>query len=388
MKLVFISNYFNHHQKPISDSFFSILGADYSFIETARMSQERINLGWADIEVPEYVRYYYENESQMKKCQELIDSADVIIIGSAPEFLLKKALKSRRIIFRYSERPIKNRSKYWLKYIIRFFKWHNQNRHTQKTYLLCASAFSAYDYSKFFLFKGKAYKWGYFPFTYHYNEVKALIDSKKKKSILWVARMIDLKHPEHAIQVAKRLRDDGFSFQMNLIGNGEKTQEIKELISSYSLDDNVHLLGAVKQSEVRGYMEESEIFLFTSNHNEGWGAVLNEAMNSACAVVANARIGSAPFLVQHQQNGLLYDENDIDALYESTKLLLENDHFRKQLAQNAYNTIIFRWNAEQAAKNFLSLAQDIIDGKNNASFSCDQVCSRASVIDDKWFAKR
>jgi hypothetical protein len=32
--------------------------------------------------------------------------------------------------------------------------------------------------------------------------------------------------------------------------------------------------------EVRVHMEQSNIYLFTSDFGEGWGAVLNEAMNS------------------------------------------------------------------------------------------------------------
>ena len=35
-------------------------------------------------------------------------------------------------------------------------------------------------------------------------------------------------------------------------------------------------------------MEQADIYLFTSDRNEGWGAVANEAMNSACAMVADA----------------------------------------------------------------------------------------------------
>ena len=46
-------------------------------------------------------------------------------------------------------------------------------------------------------------------------------------------------------------------------------------------------------------MEKSHIHLFTSNHLEGWGAVVNEAMNSGCAVVANREAGAVPYLIEH-----------------------------------------------------------------------------------------
>ena len=36
---------------------------------------------------------------------------------------------------------------------------------------------------------------------------------------------------------------------------------------------------------------------------EGWGAVVNEAMNSGCAVVADHMIGAAPWLIRQGENG-------------------------------------------------------------------------------------
>ena len=38
-------------------------------------------------------------------------------------------------------------------------------------------------------------------------------------------------------------------------------------------------------------MEKCHIHIFTSNHLEGWGAVVNEAMNSGCCEVANVQAG-------------------------------------------------------------------------------------------------
>lgn len=385
MKIIFVSNYFNHHQKPLSDNLYSMLGDGYAFIETTMMSQERINMGWGDLDTPSYVRYFCKDDETRTECQRLIENADIIVTGSASEKLIEGALKNGKVVLRYSERPIKDKKNYYLKYIVRFIKWHLSNRRSYNTYLLCASAFSAYDYSRFFLFKNRAYKWGYFPETRYYDDVETLIDRKEENSILWVGRLISLKHPEHAIEVAKRLKDEKIPFEMNLVGNGESEILIKKLIAANNLQKNVHLLGAMKQSEVRAHMERSSIFLFTSDHNEGWGAVLNEAMNSGCAVVANARIGSAPFLIENEQNGLLYDEGDIERLYQNTKKLLLDRSLRRSLSKNAYKTISSYWNAEHAANNLILLAEKIVAGKNTLNIGKAEVCGVAEILKDNWF---
>ena len=69
-------------------------------------------------------------------------------------------------------------------------------------FLLCASAFTSLDYSKFGLFKEKAFKWGYFPETKIYENVSELIYSKDCGKILWCGRFINWKHPDDAINAA------------------------------------------------------------------------------------------------------------------------------------------------------------------------------------------
>ncbi len=64
-----------------------------------------------------------------------------------------------------------------------------------------------YEYSRFFLFKNKSLKWGYFTEVIKYpGGYEDLRKLKRADSLLWVARMIDLKHPEYAVYIAERLK--------------------------------------------------------------------------------------------------------------------------------------------------------------------------------------
>ncbi len=111
-------------------------------------------------------------------------------------------------------------------------------------------------------------------------------------SILWVGRLIKWKHPELAIIVAKMLRDSGYDFNMKIIGQGEMKAELIKMIKIYNLEKYIYFLDYMSPEKVREHMEQANIFLFTSDYNEGWGAVLNEAMNSGCSVVASHAIGT------------------------------------------------------------------------------------------------
>ncbi len=387
MKIAFVSNFYNHHQKPFADALYSKIGDGYHFIETAKISDERLNMGWGREQKPAYVLQNYTSDAAKENCQKIIDEADVVIIGSAPRSLIETRLKNKKLTFYYAERPYKIMPPFY-KLAVHFLRNIKRIIRHKNLYILCASAYTSADYKKVGAFVGKAYKWGYFTEVKRYENVDSLIEIKTPNSILWVARLIDWKHPELSVEVAKRLKADGYDFKLNLIGNGELEESVKQLIEKENLTDCVELLGSMKPEKVREHMEKSEIFLFTSDRKEGWGAVLNESMNSACAVVANSAIGSVPFLMKHGENGYMYEDGNVNDLYNKVKKLLDNADQRKQMAKNAYKTMADEWNAENAAEKFLTLCEGMLGGKYKFFPFADGVCSKAKILKGNWFEER
>ena len=382
--IVFVSNFFNHHQKYLSDAFYKLTKGNYYFIETMPISKERLSLGWGGNGTPDYVKQNYTSVSAERECQKIINDAGVVIFGSAPNELLAQRIKEKKLVFRYSERLLKKKLPLY-KYPKWLYVLHRLNPFRAKMYLLCASAYTAADYAKFALFGNKCYKWGYFPEAKKYEDTEGIINSKKKNSILWAGRFLDWKHPDAAIRAAKKLKENGYRFELNIIGTGAMEQELKKMISDYNLENEVHMLGSMKPEQVREYMEQSQIYLFTSDRNEGWGAVLNESMNSACAVVASHEIGSVPFLLKDGENGLIYKDGDEEDLYRKVKSLLDKPDLCRQYGSSAYSTIINEWSAETVAERFIELAESILSGNKRPDLFNDGPCSKAYALKDNWY---
>ena len=385
MKIVFISNCLTHHQKPFSEAMDVMTGHNFYFIETKPMRQERKDMGWELEEIPSYVINNYEDNGNEEHCKELIDEADVVIIGSAPYERIENRLKHNKLTFVYSERLYKKGDKFYKfpKRLVSMFLKYGRYRNL---YLLCASAYASADYARTLTFKNKAFKWGYFPETKHYDNIDNVIEVKKEKSILWVARFIDWKHPEIPVMLAQRLKKDGYTFKLNMVGNGVMLNEIRQLVKECGLSDVIDVAGAVKPDKVREFMDESEIFLFTSDFNEGWGAVLNEAMNSGCACVASHAIGAAPFLIDDGENGIMYENGNLDDLYEKVKYLLDNDAERKKMSKKAYQTITEHWSADMAAERLINFCERILSGEDNKVFSSG-LCSKVKELKNNWYRK-
>lgn len=207
---------------------------------------------------------------------------------------------------------------------------------------------------------------------------------KGKPSILWVGRLIELKHPDASIRLAEKLKQKDYDFELNIIGNGAMEQQLRQMIHERHLDDCASMLGAMSPEKVRDYMEAADIFLFTSDFNEGWGAVLNEAMNSGCAVVASHAIGSVPFLIRDGVNGLIYKNGDETGLFNRVVELIECPEKRERMGRMAYRALADQWNAETAASRFLQLCQAIQNGRPLDLFK-DGPCSRAEILRNGWY---
>ena len=118
-----------------------------------------------------------------------------------------------------------------------------------------------------------------------------------------------------------------------------------------------------------------DIFLFTSDRNEGWGAVANEAMGCGCALVASDAIGSSPYLIQPHQTGCMFRSKNLDSLEEEVLWLMDHKEEKRQIQIQARQYMNNVWSPADAAESLLQLIDDLKQGK-----SCsitDGPCSKA-----------
>ena len=376
MNLVFISNYLNHHQIKLCKEFM-FLFENFHFIST-----ENVEQGFQKQMSSDYVVYFRENEDL---CLKLIEGADVCIFGSSPSELIDFRLKEDKLTFLYTERFFKKGM--WRCLVPSIYK-KVKNKvlkfKNKKFYVLCAGAYVSNELSFLNFDTGKCLKWGYFPETINYDNFDKMVESKDESSILWCGRFLKWKHPEKAILLAKKLKKDGFKFSLKLIGDGPLKSTLLNLISKYKLEHCVTVLDPLSPNEIRKEMERSSIYLMTSDKYEGWGAVVNEAMNSGCLVVGSYKAGSVPYLIKNKINGFI-TSNRITDIKDLVENVLENENFLNEIRKNAYYTILNKWNAKQAA---LSLF-DFISYLNGYSKTYKQPQSGpCSVANKITFGKR
>ena len=360
MNLVFFINYLNHHQIAIMDEFHSLLKEEFCVVVTQPRNESELK-GGHDYCSRIYCISAGEDILAQNKAFELSRSADVCVFGACSQkYAVERAKHNPQgLSFEMGER--------WLKKGLinllspRFITWYyNYLRYYRKAafYKLCCSGFAAKDDMLVNAYRERHFKWGYF--VADQGSGGSILDKQKSNvQIMWCARFIDWKHPELVIELARRLKDEAADVHINMYGVGGSLEKIRQLSKDLNVEDLVSLKGQLPNSQIVDEMRNHDIFLFTSDRNEGWGVVLNEAMLSRCAVVASDEIGAVPFLLVDGEQGLTFKSQNIDSLYFKVKALLNSSELRKQLAHSAYEIVSRIWSPQKAAENFLQLITDL-----------------------------
>ena len=71
MKVIFISNFYNHHQACLCENLNFLTEGNFYFIQTMPMSEERLNMGWG-VTLPPYVKKSYTSKNDYKECLNII----------------------------------------------------------------------------------------------------------------------------------------------------------------------------------------------------------------------------------------------------------------------------------------------------------------------------
>ncbi len=396
VKITMVSNYINHHQMPFCEALCELKGSEFKFIQTMQMEQKRIDMGWyLD---PDTIPYVLTSYDKPEECSKAIMDADILLIGwMEDESLVRPALERarkrrkeadghRQLIIRISERLY--REGQWKaispRGLIRKYRDHIRYRKSD-VFLLCNGAYVASDYDLIGAYRGKMYKFGYFPRSRLYYDESSLWNSKpalkradiphsedlpgdvpvvtdNEIKIIWAGRFMPLKHPEYMVRLASDLVRKGYRFHLDMIGSGEMEEDLKAYVADEMIEDYVTFHGFVAPDKVRFLMERSHIHVFTSNFLEGWGAVVNEGMNAGCAEVASRNAGVSLFLIDHERNGLIYNDDSYEDMLAQVIRLFEEPELIGKYGKEAYRTISALWNATVASERLLDFYRGFLEG--------------------------
>lgn len=163
MQLVFYSLVLNHHQAPIADALYELLGDDYMFVETSNLSDAKG--AKEDYSKRAYLLRAWESESAYTKAMALAQTAECCVFSGVQALpFQKERMRLRKLSFDMSERWLKRGLPNLFSPAIlkMFLAYHLGGWRKKPLYKLCCSAFAAADQYKVGTYHKRCYKWGYF----------------------------------------------------------------------------------------------------------------------------------------------------------------------------------------------------------------------------------
>ena len=152
--------------------------------------------------------------------------------------------------------------------------------------------------------------------------------------ILCVSRLIERKGINYLIDAMAHLQKAGINCQLQIVGEGNLLQDLKNQVSELGLNNRVELVGRLKHDELPGYYQKADIFILPSK-NEGMSNTVLEAMAAGLPIITT-RTGGALELVD--KNGILISQEDSDDITRAVKHLVENPEERLVMGKHSRKT--------------------------------------------------
>ena len=177
--------------------------------------------------------------------------------------------------------------------------------------------------------------------------------------ILSVGRLVEKKGFQDLLQALLIVKGRGERFQCVIYGDGPLRQPLENWIEEHAMEDDVRLMGDCTQQELISIYQHATLFILTPVQTEdgdrdGIPNVLVEAMAVGLPVISTA-VAGIPELVEHNQNGLLYQPRDVDGISSGILELLGNVEKRRQFGSAASKKVREQFDIAQAVRQLKTL---------------------------------
>ena len=369
MKFVFHTNSISPHQLPLAREIVKLTGADnYRYVYTTPQTDERKNLGWVD----EDAEWIVCEKEEPEICREWLDGCDALMSGIREVGLFERRAKTGLKTIYASERWFKPRLGIFRLLVPSYFKmarrivrllegsanfWYfPMGVHAARDMArLCGlmygdmrCLFSApkleferkpggkifvatkntNDTKKYCLDKMRM--WGYFVESskvQKFKSSKANLQTFKPSNlqtlkVLWVGRLLDWKRVDTIIKAVGEFYNSSvsnynssFQLQLDIYGSGPAEKGLKRMAAKYG--DLIKFHPPVPIGEVRKLMHEHDVYILASNGQEGWGAVVSEALEEGMKVIGTYEAGSSATMLPESNLFHAGDWRELKSLFNA-----------------------------------------------------------------------
>ncbi len=184
--------------------------------------------------------------------------------------------------------------------------------------------------------------------------------------LLSVGRHVSRKNFDLVIRAIQRMKKEISDLRLKyyLIGEGETTLYLKNLVKKLKLEDEVKFLGFTSKQTRNKYYKLSDLFIMPSSTEkesiEGFGIVYLEANVFNCPVIGTYSGGITEAIID-QETGFLVRENSVNDLVDKISYLYNNREKARELGFKGYQRIIKKFNWNVIVEDYIKAFNKLLD---------------------------
>lgn len=174
-----------------------------------------------------------------------------------------------------------------------------------------------------------------------------------------VGVLIPYKRQKELIESCNILKERNIeNFRLQIVGKGTKsyTDELKELVNKYHLEEQVEFYGL--SSNVFELYNQADI-AFTCCATEAYGRVTIEALLSGCLVIG-VNAGATLELIVDGETGYLYESGSVQALAEKIIYAINNPMLSREIADNGQEYARKTYTKEKNLQQIIEVYEEVL----------------------------
>lgn len=158
-----------------------------------------------------------------------------------------------------------------------------------------------------------------------------------------------------AISIAVEIND---KIKLYIAGAGPEEEKIKEIIKDKKLENNVTMLGFLNQKEVKDYIRKASFLIIPSIWYENCPYSVLETQAIGKPIIGS-NLGGIPELVKDNENGIIYQYDDVNELAYKIEELFKDKKLREKYSKNAKEYANKEYSKEAYYEKIISVYKEI-----------------------------
>lgn len=342
MKIAFYLNVISPHQLPLAREVVKRIGGEnFRYVYAEDFLADRKAMGWNDADIPQWCVKGYESSPELME-------ADLVYTGiRCPGLIARRSAAGKKTAY-YSERwfkPIPVLGMLlpgWLRMLYPAYRKMARQMvelldNPMVKYLPCGP-WAAKDMQRIGVQKSQFLPWGYFVAPGMCQTGRTA--SGECLRVLWAGKISQLKRVD---TIVKAVKYAGKGIELTIVGGGPDRAKIEKMAVGLP----IHILPSQPIMRIREMMRGHDVYVFASNDMDGWGAVVNEALEEGMYVIGTRDTGASAAMLP---DNALFSAGD----YRGLARLLKHCMAQKKVGV-LKGQGIGEWTASAAADRLLGL---------------------------------